>query len=159
MLVERGIEVTWFAQEPDAFPYEGLESHLERFAPDYDALLVAEHEHPIRLLAPDGLVAPAALAGWNPDLRVGVIAGNVDADALRASGLAHLPDRIRPFGYESYETHRLGAEPVLELYAAGLKVGEAMARARLRGLSPRDAAREALDTSPAMDFAGEIAWT
>jgi len=159
MLVEHGIEVSWFAHEDEALPYERLASHLERFAPDYDALLVAEHQHPIRLLAPDGLVSPHALADWNPALRVGVIAGNVDADALRASGLAHLPDRIRPFGYESYETHRLGAEPVLELYTAGLKVGEAMARARLRGLEPADAAREALEASPAMDFAGEIAWT
>ena len=159
MLIESGIDVTWFAEEDQAIPYQRLASHLERFARDYDALLVAEHEHPIRLLAADGLVAPDALAALNPKLRIGVIAGNVDGDAVRDSGLRHLPEKLRPFGYESYETHRLGPEPVLELYSAGLKVGEAMARARLRGLDPPDAARQALDRSPAMDFAGEIAWT
>lgn len=158
-LSEHGIEVAWFAGEDGARPYEELAAQLEEHARDYDALLVAEHEDPIRLLGPDGLVAPDALAERNPELRIGVIAGNVDPVALRASGLRHLPERIRPFGYESYETHRLGARPVLELYIAGLKVGEAMARARRRGAALPEAAREALASSPAMDFSGELAWT
>jgi hypothetical protein len=46
----------------------------------------------------------------------------------------------------------LGSKPVLELYAAGLKVGEAMARARLSGLSVDAARAVALRASPAMDF-------
>jgi hypothetical protein len=158
-LAEAGARVAWFADEDGARPYDELAPHLERHARVYDALLVAEHEHPIRLLAPDGLVGPEALAAWNPALRVGVIAGNVDAEALRRSGLRYLPERIRPFGYESYETHRLGVRPVLELYTAGLKVGEAMARARLRGAKPVEAAREALSDAPAMDFRAQLAWT
>lgn len=158
-LTEAGTRVAWFATEDAARPYRALAPHLERNARDYDALLVAEHEHPIRLLARDGLVAPEALAEWNPALRVGVIAGDVDAEALRASGLRYLPERIRPFGYESYEMHRLGTRPVLELYAAGLKVGEVMARARLHGAEPADAAREALRDAPAMDFRAQMAWT
>jgi hypothetical protein len=158
-LTDAGARVAWFAAEDGARPYEELAGHLKEHARDYDALLVAEHEHPIRLLAPDGLVAPEALAEWNPGLRVGVIAGDVDAEALRAAGVRYLPDRIRPFGYESYETHRLGVRPVLELYTAGLKVGEAMARARLRGAEPAEAAREALREAPAMDFGPQMAGT
>jgi hypothetical protein len=158
-LTEAGASVAWFAEEEAASPYAELARVLERNAPDYDALLVAEHEHPIRLIAPDGLVSASALAAWNPKLRIGVFAGNVDGDELRTSGLRFLPERIKPFGHESYETHRLGPRPVLELYAAGLRVGEAMARARLRGAEPAEAAREALSDSPAMDFDAELAWT
>jgi hypothetical protein len=158
-LTEAGASVTWFASEDAAQPYEALAPHLEQDARDYDALLVAEQEHPIRLIAPDGLVPPEALAEWNPAVRVGVIAGNVDAEALSASGLRYLPERIRPFGYESYETHRLGPRPVLQLYTAGLKVGQAMARARLQGAEPAEAAREALREAPAMDFGPQMAWT
>jgi hypothetical protein len=48
---------------------------------------------------------------------------------------------------------------VLELYTAGLKVGEVLARARLDGAAPEEAACRALTSSPAMDFKGELAWT
>ena len=47
---------------------------------------------------------------------------------------------------------------MLRLYAAGLKVGEVMARARLSGMTIREAAKHALDNSPAMDFDGNLSW-
>ncbi len=158
-LVERGFEVTWFANEPGAHPYAELGAHMRESARDYEVVLVAEHEDPRGLLGPEGEIVPAELATLNPDLKIGVISGNVDADALDASGLLYRPERIQPFGIETYETHRLGPRPVLELYAAGLKVGEAMARARLDGAEPGEAARLALASSPAMDFERELAWT
>ena len=58
----------------------------------------------------------------------------------------------------SYQAAEIGPRPVLELFAAGLAVGEAMARSRLGGASARDAARHALSVAPAMDFTGEGAW-
>jgi hypothetical protein len=58
----------------------------------------------------------------------------------------------------SYQPYEMGPRPVLELFAAGLAVGQAMAFSRLSGASPRDAARHALAVSPAMDFPGERAW-
>ncbi len=158
-LSKAGIEVGWFASEAaeaGARPYAELSGSG---AAGYDALIVVEHSDPLLLVGPGGVVSPEDLAGENPDLRVGVISGNVDAAALRASGLRHLPERINPYPYESYGAASLGPRPVLELYSAGLKVGEAMARARLGGASPEDAAREALRSSPAMDFPGELAWT
>lgn len=158
-LTERGFAVTWFANEPGARPYSELGPHMHANARDFDVVLVAEHEDPRVLLGPEGAVVPAELAAQNPDLQIGVIAGNVDADALDAAGLLYRPRRIRPFGIETYETYRLGPRPVLELYAAGLKVGEAMARARLDGAGLAEAARLALASSPAMDFDRELAWT
>jgi hypothetical protein len=158
-LLKIGMEVSWFGSDTDAHPYEELSERPARGLSDYDVLLVAEHADPRQLLGPNGVVSPAELAIENPDLRIGVIAGNIDADALRASGLRHLPERIRPFPYESYGAATLGPRPVLELYSAGLKVGEAMARARLDGAAPEEAARQAFNSSPAMDFRGEFAWT
>jgi hypothetical protein len=154
-----GVEIGWFASEDGAQPYEELSELSPHNLRAYDALLVAEHSDPRELLGPDGVVSPAELASEHPDLRIGVIAGNVDAQALEASGLRCLPERINPFPYESYGAATLGPRPVLELYSAGLKVGEAMARARLDGADPEEAARRALDSSPAMDFRGELAWT
>jgi hypothetical protein len=53
----------------------------------------------------------------------------------------------------------LGPRPVLELYAAGLRVGEVAARARASGLDVGAAARVALRDAPAMDFPPPLAWS
>jgi hypothetical protein len=159
-LSDLGHEVVWFAEDQrEAHPYEQLRELVIDDARELDAILVAEHQDPRLLLGPNGELAPAELESANAELRVGVVAGNVDADALRDSGLRFAPERIRPFGEMSFQPAALGPEPVLMLYAAGLRVGEVMARARLGGASLSDAARRALDSSPAMDFPGELAWT
>jgi hypothetical protein len=158
-LRDRGNEVLWFASDAaEGNPYEELREKLMASAGELDAVLVAEHHDHRLLLGPRGELDPAELAQANPDLPIGVIAGNVDADSLRRAGLRFVPERIRPFAEMSFQPAGLGPEPVLMLYAAGLRVGEAMARARLRGDSPEEAAREALRSSPAMDFPGELSW-
>ena len=144
-----GADVRWFSTAgAGGTPYEQLR---EDDAADVDAIVVAEHSNPALLVG--GLLDPKRLAERNPSLAVGVVSGGVDEDALRASGLRFHPERLRPFGYMSYGTDAIGPRPVLELYAAGLSVAQAMARARLAGLSPEDAAEQALASSPAMDFA------
>ena len=148
-----GIDVAWFADtEPEARSYAELPEFLASNADDFDALLVSEHRVSRRLIGPDGLVSASEIARLNPALAIGVVSGNVDAEELAASGLAYRPERIRPFGYMSYQPGDVGPRPVLELYAAGLKVGEAMARARLQGMSTGDATSYALEHSPAVMF-------
>jgi hypothetical protein len=160
VLPELGVEVSWFATAgtEGARPYEELAAHMERDGSNYDALIVAEHVDNRLLLGQDGVLDPVRLAERHPGLRVGVISGAVDPGSLGDSGLVFAPPRIAPFGHMSYQASELGPLPVLELYAAGLRVGEAMARARRAGATPDEAAREALATSPAMDFDGERAW-
>jgi len=159
-LESAGAAVDWFATATEgARPYDELRPHLQEHGGALDALIVAEHHDPRLLLGPGGVADPSELAGLNPGVRIGVVAGTVDVEALRASGLRFAPERIRPFGEMSFQPAALSPEPVLMLYAAGLRVGEAMARARLGGASTRDAAREALASSPAMDFPGELAWS
>lgn len=125
-------------------------------AAGYDAIIVAEHaDHRVLVSAADA----AALATANPAIRIGVVTGTVDGPALRAAGLAVVPDTLRAPGYMHYDASLLGPRPVLELYAAGLRVGEVVTRARREGLAPREAARYALEHAPALDFDGERAWT
>lgn len=156
---QAGIETVWFSKT--AARSKRLEEFRDWFAEHggrYDAILVAEHHYPDALLGPGGLIDYPEIARVNAGLRIGVMAGEVGAEALKASGLRYAPETILPFGFMSYQPSELGPRPVVELFTGGLKVGEAMARARLRGLSVQDSARFALTNSPAMDFQGELAW-
>jgi len=147
-----GCVVTTFSRPGEGGrPYADLEAHLATDGAGYDALIVADH------LTTEPLV-PETLAVHAPAIRVGVVSGVLDARALRAAGLLVVPARIAPPRTMSYSLAELGPRPVLELYAASLKVGEVAARARLEGLDVREAARRALAEAPAMDFPGEAAW-
>jgi hypothetical protein len=156
-LARAGAPVTRFGAAGGR-PYETLAQHFAEHGADYDVLLVAEHADPRPLLGDSGLIDFDTIRRVNPALSVGVIAGAVDGDGLAISGLNHVPAAIQPFGHMSYQPYEMGPRPVLELFAAGLAVGQAMAQSRLGGASPHDAARHALAVSPAMDFPGERAW-
>ena len=58
----------------------------------------------------------------------------------------------------SFQPSELGPYPVMDLFSAGLKVGEAMSLARTKGLSLVDSAAYTLKNSPAMDLDRELAW-
>lgn len=147
------VEVGWFSDTHErSGPYDSLHDHFLAEGGAYDVAIVAEHERDVLLMGDGGLVTFDEIRQVCPLLRIGVISGNLDVAGLKASSLAYCPDDVRPFGYMSYQPYHLGPRPVLELYAGGLKVGESMARARLRGLSVDEAAAWALAHSPAMDF-------
>ncbi|MBI2725888.1 MAG: hypothetical protein HYX42_06530 [Polaromonas sp.] len=154
-----GIDLTWVSAEPEGdLRYEQLREHFSNHGQEYDIMVVAEHRHHHQLLGEDGFLDYSEILDVNPDLKLGIISGNIDITSLKASRLRYFPEDILPAGFLSYQPYHMGPRPVLTLYTAGLKVGEAMARARLRGLNPKDAAREALASSPAMDFVGDMAW-
>lgn len=154
------LHVTWVSDDPAAdIPYCDLMTHFTVEGGKYTHMMVAEHHNSMLLLGPKGLLDFDSISLINPSLQVGILCGNVDASALRASGLRFLPELIAPFGFMTYQPAALGPRPVLTLYAAGLKVGERMARARLQGLSPSQAASLAIHESPAMDFMDGMAWT
>jgi hypothetical protein len=156
-LTRLGCEVTVFSRPgEDGRPYDDLPAHVARSA--YDAVLAADHVEERPLIGAGGILEPAALAASSPAARVGVISGLVDAEALRGQGLLVVPASGSAPHRHAYSLAELGPRPVLELYAAGLRVGEVAARARLAGLQVAAAARQALAQSPAMDFPGELAW-
>jgi len=148
-----GCEVCWAADAPGAdLPLAGLPDHWAAEGARYDAILLAEHRDFREILGPAGVLTPSTLADAQPALAVGVIAGGADASALRAAGLRVFPERLRPARYMSYQPVALGPRPVLELYAAGLAVGQAMSRARKAGCSVPETIQRALRDSPAMAF-------
>ncbi len=85
------------------------------------------------------------LAELNPGAVIAHIAGGVDEASLRAAGLICWPERLAPAGYMSVTTDYVGPRPLIDLHAAGLRVGQAMALAARRGVRGLAAEREALD--------------
>lgn len=153
------MEYGWFSDwDDEARPYRELREHFLCAGAEYDALLVADHVHDACLLGKSGLLSYEEIREINPALGVGIISGKLDIKGLEDSGLNYFPDRIQPFGTMSYQPADLGPRPVLELYAAGLKVGQVMARSRKAGIPVQEAARKALANSPAMDFGGDRSW-
>lgn len=147
------IETDWFSDsDNESMTYDGLPEYFSAEGAKYDAIIVAEHSNEICLLGQEGLLTFDQIRLVNPAIAVGIISGNLDTDGLRNSGLHYYPRLIQPFGQMSYQPYCLGPKPVLELYSAGLKVGQSMARARLSGATVRRAAAYAIQHSPAMDF-------
>lgn len=95
------------------------------------ALVLVDHHSEHVLVGDRGDIAPEAIAEANPRLAVVHISGLTDDRALRSLGLTVVPDVIasRPRTM-SVTTALLGPRPVFALHAAGLRVGEIMARAR-----------------------------
>lgn len=120
-------------------------------------IIVAEHADHRLLLGPSGLIDTQQLVAANIT-GVGVVSGRVDRDHLEANGISVYPERLAPAGFMSYMPSELGPYPVMDLFAAGVKVGQVMARARLGGMCLAEAARYALEYSPAMDLEGDMAW-
>jgi hypothetical protein len=152
-----GADVRAFSGADDEIGEHGVRAYADLTPDDLtglDAVLVADHREPSLLLGPGGVVDLGALADASPAVRIALIAGRVDAAALRASGLRHQPsaDSLRPAGTMHVSPAALGPGPVLMLYTAGLAVGAATARARLAGASRDEARAAALLQSPALDF-------
>ncbi len=107
------------------------ESVLGRLA-EADALVLCPASREDRMVGP-GAVDAARLAEAAPHLAVVCLASETDRRALASAGL-----RCRPGG-DGETALDVFPRALVELYTAGLKVGEVMARARRRGSSPRAA--------------------
>lgn len=99
-----------------------------------DAIVVLEHNDRRELIGKDGLIAPELIRRLNPGIVVAHVCGRVSSRDLDAAGLFHLPRVLAPAGYMSVSTAELGPRPVIDLHAAGLSVGQALAQAAARGL-------------------------
>jgi len=95
-----------------------------------EALLVCRSAPQRRVIGPGGEIDAAGLAGLAPQVAVVCLEGDVDRRSLAAAGLSVSP------GDGPVAPLDLLPQAVIELHAAGLRVGEVMARARRRGSSP-----------------------
>lgn len=147
-----GINVSWFTKDGElqSRPYSEFAEFFKFHGAEFDALIIAEHSEPLPLFGRNALLDYDEIKTINPSLCIGIIAGNIDIEGLKTSGIHFFPEIVLPFGYMSYQPYHLGPLPVIELYTAGLKVGEAMARARLAGKGIEETREYALDLSNAM---------
>ena len=95
-----------------------------------DALVLCPAQPDARTVGPGGWIDAATLAAAAPHLAVVGLAGELDRRGLAGAGLRSWP------GAGGAAPHDLLPQPLIELHAAGLKVGEVMTRARRRGSSP-----------------------
>jgi hypothetical protein len=122
---------------------------------EYDALIVAEMYNNVDILAAEGVIPTRLLRESNPLIHVLFICGSVNTVDLAKDNLILYPDDARPFGHIRVSADYLGWKPTLDLIAAGLKVGEVMARCRLRGLDIDETIHVTLRDSPAQAFEEE----
>ena len=107
----------------------GDEIALSRLA-EAEALVVCPGEPGRRVIGLGAEIDAAGLAAAAPHLAVVCLEGEIDRRGLAAAGLTAWP-AAGPAAPAD-----LLPQAVVELHAAGLKVGEVMARARQRGSSP-----------------------
>ena len=89
---------------------------------------------------------------------VGVITGAVDTKSLVECGISVFPKVTTKHGYMSYSPCEIGPYGVMDLFAAGIKVGQTMANCRLRGMDLESTAWYTIKNSPALDLTGEWSW-
>jgi hypothetical protein len=104
-----------------------------------DTIVVVEHHHRDMLIGKEGQISADELYALNPNVTVAHICGNVDRAALTAVGVRSYPETFAPPGHMSLATEYLGPRPLIDLHTAGLRIGEALARARAQGLSALEA--------------------
>jgi hypothetical protein len=111
-----------------------------------DVLMVAEYASDVPLIADGGVIDPARLGSIAPHLTVVQFAGGIDVAALEREQVRFWPDVPVPPRRMVRTFSSLGAAPVVQLHAGGLKVAELGARARRDGLSPADAEARAVES-------------
>jgi len=93
-----------------------------------DALLVAYFLTDDQIIGEQGWITPALLKHTNPECRVVVLVGSVDTPGLIQAGIQCIPShQVKPRRMTK-TLAELGPKPVIDLHAAGLKVGELMWR-------------------------------
>lgn len=170
MLRANGADYRWScpgvmapADDPDAFLSPDDRTALLDYACRCDAVICDERRHLAPLAGPEQshprpLLPVNGLQEHNPGVVFINRSGDLDVEALRSAGVRVVPDRREQKGYPNMISSSLGPLPVIELTAAGLRVAQQAARARLAGKSVSQAAAHAMRTAPAMDFEGDLSW-
>jgi len=120
-------------------------THGKNLIQGADALVLLEHHDRRLLIGKNGLISANEVYELNPSLVIAHICGGTSQRDLENVGLRFLPMDIAPAGYMSVSTTYVGPRPVIELHAAGLKVGQVMAEAVAKGMSGINAEKWALE--------------
>jgi len=124
------------------------QQHARDLLADCDAIAMVEHHCREMLIGPGGQMTARELRWMNPGVVLVHVAGSVDHADLEAVGVPVRPSWFASPGYMSVATDYLGPRPLIDLHTAGLKVGEALARARGQGLIASEVEHKVLTELP-----------
>ena len=131
-----GIDFSWISLDAhvraENRQYLSEIEEVKRGLSKFDAIIVGEHYHSIELIGENGIIKTDVLSEENPLVQIIHICGNINVDDIKKYGLYVYPEHVMPFGYMSTLVDYLGPKATIELNIAGLKVGEIMARNRLK---------------------------
>jgi hypothetical protein len=116
----------------------------------YDAIALVDHRSRKTIIGTEGLFTPRQMMDCG--VRLVHVCGVVDDAGLEACGIEKIPPRKVPAGYMTVTTDYVGPRPVIDLHAAGLKVGEFVVRSFRRGANYSEAVAAALESGLALDF-------
>jgi hypothetical protein len=97
---------------------------------EFDAIVIADHETNFDYISNKGLLKPKELKSINKNLIIIHVCGNIDRNDILKSKIRLVPKDIARLNYMSLSPNYLGPKPVIELHAAGLKVGYEMLSAK-----------------------------
>jgi len=91
-----------------------------------DALVIANFDSNQLIVGAGGWIEPEKLVKHHPECSVIHFIGNVDKDSLTKHGIRCIPESNIGAKRMAQTLSSLGPKPVIDLHAAGLKVGELM---------------------------------
>lgn len=117
-----------------------------------DAIIVNTYLDPGIVIGENGYISAKRLRKLAPEASVIQLSGCIDRKSLDEYGFYYIPKDEPEMGHMGWTLADLGPKPLIALHSGGLKVGELLARARLKGLDRVRAEREALKDSICQDF-------
>lgn len=109
-----------------------------------DAIVIADYTSTDMILGQNGDITASELAAIVPDVSIIQYAGHIDVNRLKASGIFVYPGIEMGPQRMAQTLAALGVRPVVELHAAGLKIGEVFAK-RIEDNSFIELAQEVTD--------------
>jgi hypothetical protein len=123
---------------------------VKDFIEKADAIVIVEHKANFSVLGGEKGIPLTWLSGR--ETNVIHVCGNIDDGGLKKFGISKFPSRKVDLGYMTVTTDYVGPRPVVDLHAAGLKVGEALVKGMRLFRNPAKAVDYALKNSPAMEL-------
>ena len=121
---------------------------------DAKILVVAFHKVSKVVIGKGGIITAVKLKKIAPNVLIVQLSGSgmISRKDLDKVGIPYSPKKPVKCHHMSWTLNDLVFSPLIELHTAGLKVGEVLARARIKVLSKKEAEEEAIKKSPAQDF-------
>ncbi len=129
----------------EAGKFENLKcNRIKEFLKDADALVIADYTSPEVFIGNSGQMSAEELLELSPAISVLQFSGIVEVAELDRVGIPYFPSYKVGAVKMGMTLADLGPKPAIDLHTAGLKVGEIMARNRLKGLNFEETIQESL---------------